>query len=70
LKIQAETATNEEFTLIIYNSIGEKIYSELIHTGVSQTFELNVTALKKGIYSVQLKSQKNGIAQNQLFIKM
>jgi len=25
LKIQAETATNEEFTLIIYNSIGEKI---------------------------------------------
>jgi len=70
LKVQAETATNEEFTLIIYNSIGEKIYSELIHTGVSQTFELNVTALKKGIYSVQLKSQKNGIAQNQLFIKM
>jgi len=59
---------NKNFTIYLYNALGQEVYSKYVAENKSQNIIINTTNFAKGIYSVCVQT-KDGNAFNKLIIK-
>jgi hypothetical protein len=56
LSIRVNSSNEEIATILIYNTLGQNIYSETINTGVTSLMQLNVSDYDKGTYFIEIQS--------------
>lgn len=70
IEINSNTSTDLNFT--IYNSLGEKVFNNnyQVTDNIKNTFDLNVSSLPKGLYTLKINSLDGRVSGIRKFVKI
>jgi alpha-tubulin suppressor-like RCC1 family protein len=65
-EIKISTGDNEEYSLAVFNSLGQVVYMEKL---IGETSDVNLSQLEEGVYMLRLMNASGLAAQKKIIIK-